>query len=504
MSPLRILLLHDSPNDGERIHEALSAGGVDFVARRVGSRDEFMAALGEGGPDVILAEYAGPAFDGPEVLRMARDRCPGVPFLFVAGPAGEEQAVEALRGGANDYVHKDRLEHLVPALGRAVQEAEDQARRERAEKALRQQAERLADDVRRRDEFIALLAHELRDPLAPITNALALLRPGEAPDPALREAGEVLERQVYHLTRLVDDLLDAFRIAHGRLTLRRERVDLARVVRQAAEGQRGLLDQAGLALAVEVPAGPLWVIGDAARLAQVVRNLVRRAAKSTERGRRVTVAVAADPAADRAVVRVRDGGAGPLAPGPAAPDGSPGGLGLALIKGLVELHGGQVGGAGDPAAADTELNFWLPRADESEAAGAAPPPAAGDAPLRVLIIEDNRDTARTMRALLRRGGHEVAVAHDGPQGVRAAQDALPDVVLCDLGLPGLDGFEVARTLRGDPATARAHLIAITGYGRDEDRRRCREVGFDLHLTKPVDPTELQRILGALPRTQSVS
>ena len=504
---LRMLLLEDSPRDAELIHACLAQGGINCVLRRVHSRGEFETALSEDCPDLILSDSSLPGFDGLAALKIARGSCPDVPFLFVSGAIGEERALETLRQGATDYVLKEQLERLVPAVRRALEEAEERTRRRQAEELLRQRADQLAEDVRRKDEFLALLSHELRNPLAPITNALYLLRICDAPDPNSAEARDVIERQVKHLTQLVDDLLDIFKVTHRKIVLRQERLDLARLARLATEDQRPLLREAGIELSVELPSAPLWVVGDAGRLSQSISNLVQNGGRRTPQGGRVTVAVTAS--ADRANVRVRDSGGGiaadvlphifdGLSRADAGLDRSRGGLGLALLKGVIELHGGEVHASSGGADFGSEFSFWLPQAPEERPRPA--PAAAGPIigrPLRILIVEDNKDAARTLRILLMRSGHEVALAHTGKEGVVAARDGRPDVVLCDLGLPEMDGFEVARTLRREPETASCHLIAVSGYGQDDDRRRCKEVGFDLHLTKPVDPVELQRVLAAL-------
>jgi len=356
---------------------------------------------------------------------------------------------------------------------------------------------------RRKDEFLHMLAHELRNPLAPIRNALHLLRLG--PGDALAErTREMMERQVQHLARIVDDLLDVARITRGKATVRRERLDLGRLVYQAAEDRRAVLEGAGLALRVELPQVPVWVRGDRTRLAQVLGNLLDNAAKFTPAGGRVTVGLAADSDARQAVVSVRDTGVGiepPVLPyvfdvftqADRSLDRSGGGLGLGLsvARGLVQLHGGTIEAASAGPGRGAEITFRLPLEPELPALTrtphSVPPPRKR---LRVLVVEDNRDSAESLRLLLEAFGNEVAVAHSGPEGLAAAKAMRPDVVLCDIGLPGLDGFGVAAALRQSPETAAARLIAVTGYGDEEDRRRSREAGFDVHLVKPVEPERL--------------
>jgi signal transduction histidine kinase len=404
--------------------------------------------------------------------------------------------------------HQEHLRLLTDKLSANVRRLEEEVERRRAlEQELRQRLEELADADRRKDQFLMMLAHELRNPLAPMHNALRILALAATDPPAVERARGVLERQLHHLTRLVNDLLDVARITGGKIQLHKARLDLARLVRTAAEDHRPLLEGKRLALALEMPPLPLWVEGDDTRLAQVMDNLLQNAAKFTPPGGRVTVQAAAD--GDRAAVYVCDTGMGiepALLPqvfdsftqADRSLDRSPGGLGLglSLVRGLVELHGGGVEAQSKGPGRGSRFSFRLPLAARTHTAASEVTPTGQDGrPLRILIVEDNPDTATTMRLLLELMGYEVAVAATGPAGLEATLRTHPDVVLCDIGLPGgMDGYAVARSVRSHPETARTRLIAVTGYGRDEDRRRAREAGFDLHLTKPVDPAELQRRL----------
>jgi signal transduction histidine kinase len=505
---LRILLLEDDPLDAELVEANLADGGIDCVVRRATGRDDFQAALRREGPDLILSDYSLPGFDGISALRLAVENVPDVPFLFVSGAIGEERALETLRAGATDYVLKNRLERLVPAVRRAVREAEDRAARRRLEEELRQRAEELAEANRRKDEFLAMLGHELRNPLGPIRNALTLLRMCNLTDPDALEAREVVERQVGYLSRLVDDLLEVFRIRKGKLRLKQERLDLARLVRQTAEDHRPALEAAGLTVAVEAPDEPVWTTGDPTRLAQVLGNLLHNAGKFTNRGGRVAVTLTADAPGRRAFLAVRDTGIGiaremlphvfeTFTQADGGLDRARGGLGLglALVHKLVELHGGQVAAHSAGPGTGAEFTVALPLRPELAPAPAGRPEVvpAGKG-LKILIVEDNADAARTLGTLLTRFGHQVRESRSGLAGVDEAKRWQPDVVICDLGLPEMDGYAVARALRADPATASARLIALSGYGLEEDRRRSREAGFELHLTKPADPFELRRLL----------
>jgi PAS domain S-box-containing protein len=381
--------------------------------------------------------------------------------------------------------------------------------------AQREVEEALKEADRRKDEFLAMLAHELRNPLAPIRTALEVLNIAGADAVKARQMRDMIERQVTHMARLIDDLLDVSRIARGKVQLRMERCDLVAIVRDVAEDYRPILSASGLILAVDLPAAPLWLRGDATRLAQVIGNLLSNASKFSQPGGRVDVRVEAEPTGRAALVAVRDTGMGiepamlgqvfePFIQADLGLDRSKGGLGLglALVRGLVELHGGAVEVRSEGLGKGATFGVRLPLAPDEAAAGAGPAERAARAGggLRILVIEDNRDTADSLQELLTLIGHQVEVAYAGPAGLELASRFRPDVVLCDIGLPGLDGFEVARALRRDPAARDAYLVAQSGYGQEEDRRRARAAGFDLHLRKPVGLAELQRILaGVTPR-----
>ena len=371
----------------------------------------------------------------------------------------------------------------------------------------------IQDGDRRKDEFLAMLAHELRNPLAPIRNAVQVLRLIGIKEPPLLQARDMIDRQVTHMARLIDDLLDMSRLSRGKILLRKERVDLVTLVRATVEDYRSILEATGLQLQERLPAGPLWAYGDPTRLAQVVGNVLHNANKFTDAGGRVTVELARVSGGREAVLAIRDTGIGmepdvlarvfeAFSQADRSLDRSRGGLGLglALVKGLVELHGGQVSVSSAGPGQGTELVIRLPLGDHAEPQH-HPAPAHTESSLsrRVLVIEDNPDSAESMRMLLALSGHQVEVAPTGVSGMQRAREFRPEVVLCDLGLPGgMDGYAVARAMKRDPALAAAYLIASTGYGQAEDQRRCREAGFDAHFTKPVDFTELQRLLASLP------
>ena len=373
----------------------------------------------------------------------------------------------------------------------------DVTERRAAEQALR-------DADRRKDEFLALLSHELRNPLAPIVAGLHVLEQADAGAAASRRAQAVIRRQVGHLVRLVDDLLDVTRVTRGKVHLRRTPVDLGAVVAQTAEDNASMFAERGVALEVAPPARALRVDADAARVSQVLGNLLQNAAKFTPRGGRVSISVGEE--GGRAVVRVSDTGVGipgdvlprlfePFTQAESSLARTRGGLGLglALVKGLVELHGGSVRAESDGEGKGARFTVELPLEGVVTAA-AAPAQVPCGPRRRVLVVEDNEDAAETLADVLRLGGHEVEVAHDGAEGLRRAAEWAPEAVLCDIGLPGIDGYEVARRLRAEAAGKRTLLVALTGYALPEDLRRAREAGFDAHLAKPARFEEIEAIL----------
>jgi signal transduction histidine kinase/DNA-binding response OmpR family regulator len=364
----------------------------------------------------------------------------------------------------------------------------------------------------RKNQFLAMLAHELRNPLAPIRNAVHVLKLLGSPDAKVGQARDMIDRQISHMTRLVDDLLDMSRLARGKILLRKERLNLTKVVHDTLEDYRGFLVKTDLTLETSLPDAPVYVDGDATRLSQVLGNLLHNASKFTDPGGIVTVELAQSDDTDppSAFLIVRDTGIGmdramlervfdTFSQADSSLDRSRGGLGLglALVRGLVHLHTGDVHAASAGLGKGTEITIRVPLATQTAplAAPTAPPPNGHTAIKRVLVIEDNRDAAESMRLLFAMTGHEVQVAHAGPEGVQVAQAFQPQVVLCDIGLPGgMDGYAVARAIRHDPALATVRLIALSGYGQDEDRRRSREAGFDVHLIKPVDFADLRRMI----------
>lgn len=386
----------------------------------------------------------------------------------------------------------------------------DITERSQLEKQMLEQAEALAGLHRRKDEFLAMLSHELRNPLAPIANAVQLLSLQKHEDPLQYRARTIIERQVGHLTRLIDDLLEVSRITTGKIHLQLDRIDLNRTVALGIEATRPLMDRSHHALQASLLSQPVWVYGDSARLEQVVVNLLTNAAKYTADGGTISIALARED--EEAVLRVRDTGVGIAAEllphifelftqSERSLDRSQGGLGigLSLVQRLVIKHGGRVE-VTSTLGLGSEFVVYLPMMT----AHAASPKSlesisAGDAGagLRVLVVDDNMDAAQSLGMLLEETGHDVQLAYDGPTALQSALAYRPNVVLLDIGLPGLDGYEVARKIRGDATLKDIVLVAITGYGQATDIQRSSEVGFDYHLVKPANFMKIREILATI-------
>jgi signal transduction histidine kinase/CheY-like chemotaxis protein len=383
--------------------------------------------------------------------------------------------------------------------------------------ALRASQEELQEAARRKDEFLAVLAHELRNPLAPLRNALEILRLADGEDVIGKdqELTAMMQRQVRYLVRLVDDLLEVSRITRGKLQLRKERVELTQVIEDALETSRPLIESAGHQLVVTLPPDPILLDADPIRLAQVLANLLNNAAKYTDPGGRI--GLTSEREGSEVVVRVRDNGIGiPAEMLPRIFDlftqvdllsgRAQGGLGIGLtvVRSLVQLHGGSVFAYSAGPGQGSEFTLRLPIAREprqgprAEKAPEARSHVGALSRGRVLIVDDNRDAAESLGILLNIMGSEVRVVYDGASALEAMSGFQPAVVLLDLGMPGMDGFQVARRVRQQPVLKEVTLIALTGWGQEEDRRRCREVGFDHHLVKPVDIEALEALLVSLP------
>jgi two-component system, sensor histidine kinase len=528
------LILNVDDNDGARYAKTrvLVHAGFEVIeaATGQGALDQVRAHK----PALVLLDVKLPDISGIEVCSMLkRDPVTRSTMILQTSAAAVRSfdKVRALDGGADSYLTEPIEPSELVANVRAL------LRLHRAEEALR-------DADRRKDQFLATLAHELRNPLAPIRNAVELMDPRyHANEEAVHDARMIARRQVEHLSRLVDDLLDVSRITHGKIALQIECVDVAAAVATAVEANQPFITKKQHTLRVNLPREPSAIRGDAIRVAQVISNLLSNASKYTPEGGVIELDVGEGDG--HVTVRVRDNGIG-IPPNELADvfnlfmqsedslARSEGGLGigLSLAKTLSELHGGTIEAFSAGLGMGSEFVVTLPMAvrespaQTSPAAGAAQPgaDAAGavardeaarspDAPpaddarraspatgsgarRRVMVVDDSVDGAESMSILLEMLGHDVRVMYDGAAAIATASEFRPEVVLLDIGLPGIDGYQVARALRAEPATSGALLIALTGYGQESDRQRTRDAGFDHHLVKPASLDDIERVIAA--------
>ena len=527
---LNILLVDDQPGKLLTYEAILSSLGENLI--KANSGKEALEHLLKTEFTVVLMDVSMPELDGFELAEIIRQhpRHQKTAIIFVS--AVHLTDLDRLKGyesGAVDYVSVPVIPELLRAkvsvftelyrkrrdserLNRELEQrvAERTAELESSTAKLVELTNQLREADRRKDEFLALLAHELRNPLAPVRNAVDIMRHKDSLDPDLIWCRDVIERQANHLTRLVDDLLDISRITQGKIKLRIEPTDVAAVVNGAVETTRPMIDSLKHELVVNMPDTPVWVHGDEMRLTQVVANLLVNAAKyQTERGH-ITLTVECEPGV--VAITVRDRGIGIeqemltevfelFSQGERTADRRQGGLGIGLsvVKNLVEMHGGNVRVASAGRGRGSEFVVRLPRVStatngaRSRAVDAMSP--SNGPPRRILVVDDNRDAAEGLAALLRLRGHEVLVAHDGQMALDITAAERPSVILLDIGLPEMDGYEVCRRLR-EQGLADAQIIAMTGYGQERDRQRSREAGFNTHMVKPVDIREIVTLLAA--------
>jgi signal transduction histidine kinase len=429
-----------------------------------------------------------------------------IPMREAGKPLGVAVIAKS-RADAWGDADKSLLEELVNRAATALENARLYRNLHREMQRARQAEERLQEASRRKDEFLAMLSHELRNPLAPIRNAAEVMRRIAPDDAGIAWAREVVERQVTHLAQLVDDLLDVSRITQGKISLKKEPVELGKVIQHSIDTTCALLEAKRHHLGVSLPHAPIWVHGDFARLSQVVGNILNNAAKYTAEGGRIELSAAADRG--EAVISVRDNGIGidgALLPhvfelftqGERSLDRSQGGLGVGLtvVERLVALHNGRVEVRSDGLGKGSLFRVTLPCISEvpqsEETTQSSSAVLAGPAPgKRVLVVDDNIDAAESIAVYLRLEGHDVRTVGDGPQAVAIAQVFAPHVAVIDIGLPGMNGYELARRLRLKGPEGPALVIALTGYGQKEDRARSDEAGFDHHFVKPADPRLIQ-------------
>jgi signal transduction histidine kinase/CheY-like chemotaxis protein len=435
-----------------------------------------------------------------------------LPLLILTRPGADSPAVsEALEtlGNVTLLERPVRIASLVSALRAALRgrQRQYQMRAQLREREL--VAETLKQADRRKDEFLATLAHELRNPLAPIRNSLHIVREAGREHPPTARVCEIMERQVNHMVRLVDDLLELSRITRGTIDLRREKVDLASVLRAAVETSQPLIHAAGHRLQLELPPQPVWLDADPVRLSQVFANLLNNAAKYMDDGGLIEVSTRLED--DAVAVSVCDHGVGIDAetlggvfemftqgqPSRRTQDGL--GIGLTLVRSLVRMHDGEVTASSGGSGCGSEFMVRLPRASAPQAAETSAPADASPLPQRILVVDDNRDAADSLGLFLGLLGSDIKVTHDGIAALQALEDFQPHVMLLDIGMPGMDGHEVARRTRQQSRFDDVVIIALTGWGQEKDRRASREAGIDMHLIKPVDLSRLQQLLRSVQR-----
>jgi signal transduction histidine kinase len=437
-------------------------------------------------------------------LHRAREQAASAAIRLKETVQEREGLIDQLQG------ERERLELAHETLHTQNEELQCQSEElESQSEELRVQNLELVEQHRQRSQFLAMLAHELRNPLAPIIVAAELLRQRSAGDPVLERQQEIIARQAHHLARMVDDLLDVSRVTQGKISLRRERVEISEAVEQALQICRPLIEEREHELSLSLPVQSITLEADPTRLVQVICNLVNNAARYTERGGKIWLTITRERS--ELTLRVKDTGRG-ISPdllsrvfdlfvqaddSPSRPTGGLG-VGLTLVRSLVQQHGGTVRAESDGDGAGSEFIVRLPvlpsstHYDQSGKTTSAVDSVRFGA--RILVVDDNRDAAETLAELLDLSGYEVRAAFDGRSGLDVADEFRPEVVFMDLGMPGLDGFETATQLRATEHGRSLLLIAVTGYGAADDRRRTRECGFDAHLTKPIDPKSLLQLL----------
>ncbi len=522
--PVHFLLVDDRDENLVALEAVLRR--KQLVMIKAHSGPEALEALLKYDVALALIDVQMPTMSGFELAELMRgtERTRRVPIIFLtAGSDDQQRRFRGYEAGAVDFLHKpiepDILKSKADVFFELFRQRQEVSRQRdelqlmieentRLLEQTRAYAAALQNTDRRKDEFLATLAHELRNPLAPILNAVQVLRLGALKANDVAELHSMIERQVNHMVRLVDDLFDVSRITRGKIQLRRQMSPLAGIVENAVETSMPLIKAGDHRLTVKLPDVPLAVEGDAVRLSQVLANLLNNAAKYTPHGGQISLT--AETEGEQITIRVRDNGIG--IPREMLADvfemftqvnqhlqRSQGGLGigLTLVKRLVEMHDGSIAveSAGENQGA--EFIVRLPLANSAAAAQPGESRTAGTSKIasqeRVLVIDDNADAARGLAKLLELAGHAVTVAHDSSTGIRQLQAMKPAVVFLDLGMPGTDGFETAKLMRGMPEGKDVTLVAVTGWGQAEDRSRTRESGFDLHLVKPVDIAALGQV-----------
>jgi signal transduction histidine kinase len=521
-APIDILLVDDEARNLDALEAILADSGYRLL--RAENADRALRLLLDHEVAAIILDIKMPGMSGIELARLIKNtkKFRETPVVFLTAYMLDDADIIAGYGaGGVDYLTKPVnpliLRHKIGTFAELFRKTRDLAElNEKLEERVRERTAELEKSeaalrlaAAQKDEFLAVLAHELRNPLAPLRAGVDLLLRRLAGMPDVGRTLDAMDRQLHHIVRLVADLLDVSRISRGLLELKKERVDVGLIVQSAVDGARTFFDRRKQVVSVDV-APDLCADADPTRLAQILTNLLHNAAKFTPVGGQITVSLARE--GESAVIRVVDSGAGIAAdqidrvfdmfarvvrPGATTESGL--GIGLALARRLATMHGGTLTAESAGLGHGTTFTLSLPARPATEAAAARPrrgdgPPPAALGRLKILVIEDNEDVADTLTAWLDDLGHEVWVARTGQSGLDMVKQAKPNVVLCDLGLPGLDGLDVCRSVTTLAVDARPTMVALTGWGREDDLRRTREAGFDYHLVKPVDPEQLFTVL----------
>ncbi len=494
-----LLLVEDSDDYAKLIHRTLSrASHGQINLTRLSNLEDAISAVGGNKFDAVLLDLNLPDSNGLSTFHELQRANPDVPIVLLSSVADESLALEAVQSGAQDYIVKGTVNgrQLIRGLEYAVE---------------RQQS------VRLRDQFLAMLSHELRNPLGAILNAADLVK--RQPDDAARvsQAGAVIHRQAQQMARLLDDLLDVARVTQGKIELRKETVDIARIITDAVTAVRPLAEAKQHELSVTKSAEPLLVEGDASRLQQIVVNLLSNAVKYTPKGGRISLTTEREQ--DKLAITVCDNGLGLPAEmldrifdlfvqSDDTLDRSEGGLGvgLTLVRTLVELHGGSVTAFSEGSGCGSEFVVRLPLSSnaQTEPSTSPPPIQSSHDRLHVLIVEDMADNRDMLVSLLEMEGYQVATAENADQALDVLEMQSIDVALIDIGLPGIDGCELAQRIRANPRSQGIVLVALTGYGRPADRQRTSTAGFDLHLVKPMNVDQLLKLLAQISQAKNAA
>ena len=516
--PVRVLLVDDDSDDYALTRDYFAdMNGQGYTLEWASSYEAGLAAMQSGQYDVYLLDYQLGAKTGLELLQAGRAAGASGAAIMLTGRTQRELDLEAMEQGAADFLEKGRLDAAI--LERSIRYALEQKRhREELEQRVAERTAELAQAIaalqeadRRKDEFLATLAHELRNPLAPLKNSLDLLRMSHRPAAEIEATCELMDRQVRQLIRLVNDLMDVARITRGTLDLKRETIDLCAALDSAVETSRPVIEAAGHRLHVDRPSAPVWLQADSTRLSQIISNLLNNAARYTNAGGIIWLSGAVE--GNEAVVRVRDTGIGisagmlprvfePFTQVDTSLERSQGGLGigLSLVQRLVQLHGGTVRAVSPGLGQGAEFVVRLPlsapadqtrrAADSNQSSGVMPSH-------RIIIVDDMRAAAHMLARLLEAIGQHVLTFDNPADALEAARSDPPDVIISDIAMPGMDGYQFARQLRAEPRLDQTVLVAVTGFGQESDRRQALEAGFQRHFVKPIGLNDLRELLANL-------